>query len=101
MRQDRLLEIVGRIYQRPETWNQNVYHTETECGTAHCVAGHAEVDAGEYMGTMYIRRTTWSSAVRYLDLNENQASWLFDPDRKLEEIIAFAISPDHDPWRNP
>ena len=94
MRQDRLLEIVGRIVQRPQTWNQEVYHERTECGTAHCVAGHAQVDAGDFNPANWHMslRTTWSSAVRYLDLNDSEAGYIFDPDRSLEELIEVAVT---------
>lgn len=94
MRQDRLLEIVGRIYQRPETWNQNVYHEKTECGTAHCVAGHAQVDAGDFDPVRWnrSRSTTWSSATSYLELSEHEAGYLFDPDRSIEDLVAVAVT---------
>lgn len=86
MRQDRLLEIVGRIYQRPETWDQHVYH----CDTSHCVAGHAQIDAGKYCPGTW--RSAWPDAVEWLELSKEQAGWLFDFDRTLPELIHFATT---------
>lgn len=84
MRQDRLLEIVGRIYQRPETWSQDVWH----CGTRHCVAGHAQNDMRGYACT----GIAYSDGKEWLQLTEREAQWLFYGDPSLEEIIRAAIS---------
>ncbi len=86
MRQDRLLEIVGRIYQRPETWDQTVYHSA--CGTAHCVAGHAQVDSGVDVRT----GSTWPDAEMWLELDAGEAGGLFSPNRILEDLLRAAIT---------
>jgi hypothetical protein len=41
---DRYIAIIGRITQRPECWHQEWYRND--CGTAFCVFGHAQRDAG-------------------------------------------------------
>jgi hypothetical protein len=90
MRQDRLLEIVGRIYQRPETWDQEMYH----CGSAHCVAGHAQNDMYGRIFTSGIFTSGFAFADGriWLDLGRQEAEWLFDPVRTLDDLIRAAIT---------
>lgn len=93
MRQDRLLEIVGRIYQRPEIWDQHCYMNE--CDTAFCVAGHAQNDSGYGPNIDHWKvrlRTVRSDAINWLDLGEDEAHWLFGGDRTLPELIHFATT---------
>lgn len=89
MRQDRLLEIVGRIYQRPETWNQTEWHR----GTAHCVAGHAQ---NALRGIVFTDPCDYASydGAKWLDLSRKEADWLFDIDRTLDELIRAAVTGD-------
>lgn len=88
MRQDRLLEIVGRIYQRPETWNQDVYHSD--CGTAHCVAGHAQNDMRGAQRCSTV--DAFNDARIWLDISREEAWWLFYSYRTLDDLIRAAIT---------
>ena len=36
-----LRKVLDHIDAHPDEWNQSMWATETECGTAYCVAGHA------------------------------------------------------------
>lgn len=38
--------IIGYIEAHPEEWDQQLWATKLDCGTAYCMAGHAVVRAG-------------------------------------------------------
>lgn len=86
MRQDRLLEIVGRIYQNPSCWDQDVYHSW--CGTRHCIAGHAQIDSGNVPNVTF----TYVDAKAYLDLSLEQANFLCYSEFTIDELIQIAIT---------
>lgn len=89
MRWDRYIAIIGRITQRPECHEQAVYH----CGTAHCVAGHAQIDSGGIPDDWHC----WADAVRWLDIDHEEAGYAFDQDRTLAELQELAITQKF-PW---
>lgn len=45
-----LRKVLAQIDQHPEEWNQQEWFTETACGTAACVAGHACLMSGDKPG---------------------------------------------------
>ena len=75
---DRLAAIVARITADPACWNQEHWH----CGTAHCLAGHAQIDAGKGVKTC----TTEADAVAWLGLTQAEAYYLFDANRTLADF---------------
>lgn len=96
MRNDRLLEIVGYITQHPEEWIQDVYH----CGTAHCVAGHAELRWYKLVGRCFTNLDGFVSdavgnAHMYLEVCDCEdypfLDWMFAPRRTLAELQIGAI----------
>lgn len=88
MYKDRLLAILDHIKKHPESYDQTVMHSE--CGTKHCIAGHAELmfwDESQLTGL-----PIYSSRLRakyLLNLNEMQANYLFHHGRTLEEIEEY------------
>lgn len=89
----RLQAIIDRIKAEPKCWDQQSYH----CGTAHCIAGHAQID---------MRGVHWASTAPYtlewafktdphmegrawLELTDDQAAYLFKSWRTLPEIEEF------------
>lgn len=91
MRWDRYIAIIGRITQKPKVWNQGRYHSH--CGTAHCVAGHAQIDAGKRMRWL----NAWEVGMTWLDIDDRQAQHVFDACRTLDELQHLAITQKF-PW---
>jgi hypothetical protein len=99
MNKENLNKILDIIKADPSSWNQRRYH----CGTAHCLAGHAELLAGythvKYVikivvgneGALYFDsdELTTLRARRFLDLNRMEASFLFRSYRTFEDFESF------------
>lgn len=122
MNQKLLKKIVAYIKANPEHWNQGSWH----CGTSHCVAGFAELDAVGYsLGTKaftdkidklrwfhpkkiaagarkrfwkFLRAridsgkgtSTYSIGQEHLRLTQEEANYLFDGTRSLDQISEVA-----------
>lgn len=108
--QQRLLAIVGRIYQDQTCWVQSKWH----CGTAHCVAGHAQIDMLKSEGVSYKQnhysitdnddilvddeyQSPPAHAQGWLELTLDERWWLFDSQRTLKELIDIAITGNFPP----
>lgn len=71
---DRLEAVLGEIIAHPETHEQRMWATKTECGTSYCFAGHAvSMFAGEEWewswtgaGLAAAYTQAWSSTPRLL-----------------------------------
>ena len=86
MKRLRLRKIIAKIKKDPKCWNQNNWH----CGTSHCIAVHAQIDAGKYKEEDdYDTVKVWDDAEKHLELTYWQADYLFEGDRTLKEIIKF------------
>lgn len=70
-------KIIAKIEADPSCWNQKKWH----CGTTHCYAGHAQIEAGQAPGGD-VRR----DARTFLDLNSWQADYAFCINRSLKEL---------------
>lgn len=71
---------VKQIVEHPETWNQKVYH----CGSKHCVAGWCQIfGKGEEDGSAFY------DAMVLAQIGHYHATWLFAPERTLDEIVHF------------
>ncbi len=111
MRKDRLDEILDHVEREPHTWSQRAYHSD--CGTAHCVAGHAQLRmrAGQGGGRlsptgMFLEGDgghagAYADATAWLDVTPAQANYLFHPSRTLPEMRRFSASGGGipDDWR--
>lgn len=75
---DRLRTIIERIEANPTCWNQIRWH----CNTAHCIAGHAQLDAGHAADDYKAER----QARDWLGLLGGDAQWLFTSWRTLPEL---------------
>ena len=89
MRQDRLLEIVGRIVQRPETWDQFNFMPNTNEDPV-CVLCHGARDSG--VDVTSPTAEVFRAGKAYLGLRGDDAHWLFAPLRTLPELIQFATT---------
>lgn len=86
MKRLRLRKIIAKIKKNPKCWDQAEWH----CGTSHCIAGHAQIEAGKYkQGTPFDSDVVRKDAKKYLDINERQAFYLFGASRRLEQIEQF------------
>ena len=74
-------KILKKIKKYPESWNQRSYH----CGTAHCIAGHAQIE----MGKPPLDRDARSDAREYLDLSFAEADYIFAIPRTIEDFDKF------------
>ena len=81
---DRLAEQVNRILSNPDSWNQEIYHSD--CGTKHCIAGHGQIAAGKPMSI----NTCRDDAREWYGLTGEDSEWLFRHDRTLTELYEFA-----------
>ena len=104
----RLRAIVDRIKADPSCWDQSDWH----CGTAHCIAGHAQLDAlsadrreeflRRYHRTNLAQLSSWlgdtfgcvsarpfKAGKDWLGLTFAEANHLFRPKTTLEEIEAL------------
>jgi len=92
MKLERFRDIVTQIECNPESWCQEIYHSS--CGTAHCIAGWAEVHAGLSGIHKHPESdedpfdTTVRIAKKWLSLNGSQSRWLFDGYRDMEDFYA-------------
>jgi hypothetical protein len=77
---ERFKTIVNRIKDNPSCWNQREWH----CGSAHCVAGHAQIDAIKVVNFTTVRR----DATEWLDLTLREANWLFASNRTIKDFEA-------------
>jgi hypothetical protein len=104
MNLERLNKIIEQITLHPETWKQKVWHTD--CGTAHCIAGWAEVfslglNLGLTTDTKYNSNVTAKSivniAIEYLEIDDVFSKSqqvlitypLFSGNNSLNDIIWF------------
>ena len=79
----RFKAILDQIKKHPETWNQCEWHSE--CGTAHCIAGWAQVHSGKY-NKDYEYSYACKDAQKWLELTYAEAEYLFSPYRTMEEF---------------
>jgi hypothetical protein len=88
----RLETILSRIEADPSVWNQDSWH----CGTSHCIAGHAQIDAGLSPDNV----TAAVDGAQWLGLSPAVANWAFSQDRTLEELGSlrdYYLSGEYDP----
>jgi len=86
----RFKAILTQIKDHPETWNQTEYHTM--CGTAHCIAGWAQIHAKTYPAE-FVK----DEGIKWLELEYRQAEWLFDPYRTMldfEHVVKAGDCPE-------
>lgn len=83
----RYQQVLDQIRNHPETWKQEVWHTQ--CGTKHCVAGWAQVLSGQPVSNM-----ASEDARRWLDVSVSVADYLFASYRTLEDLILYNGEPD-------
>ena len=93
---DRMQAIVDRITANPECWDQAYWHNY--CRSTHCIAGHAQLDAGLPADG----DTAWRDALDWFEIPiygvevwymHPIALWLFSPFRTLDdfrELIRFS-----------
>jgi hypothetical protein len=90
--QKRLSTILARIEADPACWDQAAWH----CGTAHCLAGHAQLDAVAGECNMSVSQVARS----WLGMSHAVANWAFDSARSLPDLrslLEFDLSSDLDP----
>ena len=100
--------VLAQIEAQPETWDQMNWHTpakESPCGTAHCFAGLAEIFATGINPAKMNRiepekaSLTTRRAIAYLGITPDQARWLFDAARTLDDFRQVAetgVCPEED-----
>lgn len=90
---------LDRIVEHPELWDQNAWARVTECGTAHCFAGHvvSVYDPGSRPAPYYDAMVTMSNgdkrvypeeAAMLLEIDEHEEGDLFAGCLKLGELTA-------------
>lgn len=80
MNEERFRQVLEQIENHPETWDQTDWHSD--CGTAHCFAGWAQILSGAPIVKGHARR----DARIYLDLSRDEADYYFNGDRTLEDF---------------
>jgi hypothetical protein len=90
--QKRLATILSRIAADPSCWWQMMWH----CDTAHCLAGHAQIDAGlpPNGATAAIDGAEW------LGMSQAVADWAFYRERTLDDLrslLSFDVAGEYSP----
>jgi hypothetical protein len=88
----RLAAIIKRIDSDPSCWDQTSWH----CGTAHCLAGHAQIDAGLPPN----RAAAATDGAEWLGMSEAVSKWAFRGGRTLDELrslMSFDVASLRDP----
>ena len=110
MNLERHRQVIAHILAHPESWNQAVWHSD--CGTEHCYAGLAQMfsmtqewrpldSSLDSKGWRWLwngsSKTTQRSidhvirdAREWLDLTDEEAEYLFDAHRNLQELEEYA-----------
>ena len=78
MNKARFLSILNKIEADPTQWDR----TQWRRGLAHCLAGHAQIDAGFALCESSMRR----DARVWLDLSSFEADYLFSNDRTFDDL---------------
>lgn len=94
----RLRRIQQQIREHSKTHAQDDYHNG--CGTAHCVAGWAQVHKGVEPAVYQWMRPPdiFNDAAQYLQLTDEQAQNLFAPNnstKHVHELINRYCSPEY------
>lgn len=92
MNKSRLITILDYIRKHPNSYDQLTLRLMphwrsliSDCGTRYCIAGYAELFFANVDNI--VTRNRWHRAKQLLDLNEAEASYLFNGDRELSEIM--------------
>ena len=80
MNKERFAVILDTIKANPACWNQGMWHSR--CGTAHCIAGHAQINAGKATN----RITAKEDGIKWLDLTYKEAKHLFSSERTIADF---------------
>lgn len=76
--EDLLIQALVQIVKHPETWDQAFWATQTDCGTAFCVAGHVATMTGwraiGWQDTGGDQRFLYRTATAYRPSDEERAS---------------------------
>lgn len=89
MNRENFKRVLDTIRANPESWNQWDWHSE--CGTAHCFAGHAEILSG-VRSDEFFYKTTFEIAKKWLGLTEREASYIFRSNRTMEDFEDFYLA---------
>lgn len=89
MNMERFVAIIDHIRTDPDSWDQIDYHSD--CGTAHCIAGHAQLRA---MGSAnaskftipYDSKAVYHAAKAWLEIGDTESLWLFHYARSMEDF---------------
>jgi hypothetical protein len=90
---ERLAAIIARIDADLSCWDQFSWH----CGTSHCLAGHAQLDAGLPLDE---GQAAARDGAEWLGMSEAVSKWAFNSTRKLDELrslLEFDLSSKRDP----
>jgi hypothetical protein len=81
MNKENFQKVIDEIEKNPDSFDQKNWH----CGTKHCFAGHAQILGGFTINP----KTTRRDARIFLDVSKNEADWLFNPSRTLDDFKNF------------
>lgn len=85
MNVDRYLSALRRIQRHPHLWDQTKW-----CGTAYCLAGHAQLLSGKKSNKFDTASVKYDAA-DWLGVSWSVAHWLFRPERTIEDFQRVAI----------
>ena len=78
--------IMETIEKNRKLWNQKQYHSPKKCGTAHCIAGWAQILTGNKERDW----NAWNDGRRVLELEYEDAEGMFFCDATLTKIKKVA-----------
>lgn len=96
-----LRKVLDHIDAHPEEWRQSTYATVTDCGTAHCIAGHAVAmtvgvtrDQNGVLSPAPAFVTFHDEGMHQLGLTEDEAQDLFVNTLDGEDMVTIRDCPE-------
>jgi len=91
MNAENFAKVIAAIDADPSSWDQ--IHWHSWCMTTHCFAGHAQILSGAPLkkreGGHDFSSFAGSDAIRWLDLTDYDADYLFNPCRTMDDFRDF------------
>ena len=88
MNKENFKKVLDKIKKDPESWDQTVYH----CDTAHCFAGHCQIEMGVDTIDVHARR----DARIFLNISLRDSIYLFNGSRTIKDFEEVLIGTQYD-----
>ena len=80
MNKENFKKVLDKIKKNPDSWDQGEWHSES--GTAHCFAGHCQIEMGRPVDLNTVRR----DARIFLSISYQDAFDIFESSRTIKDF---------------